>query len=78
MQHLSGLGSKFTALHKLDKIVYLEEYDNLEQARRREKQIKGWIREKKERLIKGEWVKWVTILRLRPASRGFVQGITNG
>jgi len=58
MQHLSGLGSKFTALHKPDKIVYLEEYDNLEQARRREKQIKGWIREKKERLIKGEWVKW--------------------
>ncbi len=52
MQHLSRFGSKFTAKHKPKKVVYLEEYDNLEQARKREKQIKGWTREKKEKLIK--------------------------
>lgn len=58
IQHLSGLGSRYTSKHKPEKLVYLEEYDNLDQARRREKQIKGWTREKKEKLIKGEWEKW--------------------
>jgi len=58
IQHLSGLGSGFTSRHKPKEVVYLEEYDNLEEARRREKQIKGWTRNKKEKLIKGEWGKW--------------------
>lgn len=57
-QHLLGLGSKFTSKHKVKKLVYLEEYDNLEEARRREQQIKGWTRNKKEKLINGEWGKW--------------------
>lgn len=57
-QHLSGLGSKFTSKYKPQKVVYIEEHDNLEEARKREKQIKGWTREKKEKLIKGEWGKW--------------------
>lgn len=54
-QHLSGLGSKYTSRHKPKKLVYLEEYENLEGARRRERQIKQWTRIKKERLISGEW-----------------------
>jgi len=58
IQHLSGLGSEFTKQHRPKAVVYLEEYDDLEQARRREKQIKGWTRKKKEKLIKGEWGKW--------------------
>jgi len=58
IQHLSGIGSNYTAKHIPKKLVYLEEYENLEEARRREKQIKGWTRIKKEKLIKGEWSKW--------------------
>jgi len=58
-QHLSGLGSEYTLKHKPTRIVYLEEYDNLEEARAREKQIKGWTRAKKEKLINGEWTKWL-------------------
>ena len=57
-QHLSMLGSKYTSKHKPRKLLYLEEYDDLEEARLREKQIKGWTRAKKEKLIKGEWGKW--------------------
>ena len=57
-QHLSGLGSRYTSMHKSEQVVYLEEYENLDEARRREKQIKGWTRLKKEKLIKGEWSKW--------------------
>jgi putative endonuclease len=60
-QHFLGSGSKFTAMHKFKKVVYLEEYDNLDEARRREKQIKGWTRIKKKKLISGEWGKWGSI-----------------
>ena len=56
-QHLSKFGSKYTSKNGVKKLVYLEEYDNLETARIREKQIKDWNRNKKEKLIKGEWSK---------------------
>jgi len=58
IQHLSGFGAKYTLKHKPKELVYLEEYKNLEEARLREKQIKGWTRKKKEKLIEGEWGKW--------------------
>lgn len=57
IQHLSGLGSKYTSKHPPKRLAYHEEYDSLEEARLRERQIKGWSRNKKERLIKGEWTK---------------------
>jgi len=57
-QHFAGLGSKYTSKHKPRAVVWLEEHDDLEVARRREKQIKGWRGSKKEKLIKGEWGKW--------------------
>ncbi|MBT4849786.1 GIY-YIG nuclease family protein [Candidatus Parcubacteria bacterium] len=56
-QHLSGLGSKFTAKHGIKQIVYVELYEDFECARYREKQIKNWNRSKKEKLIKGKWGK---------------------
>jgi len=57
-QHISGLGSKYTAIHKPKKLVYVEEFTVHEEAKNREKQIKGWTREKKEKLINGAWGKW--------------------
>jgi len=57
-QHSEGLGSVYTKTHGFKKLVYAEVYENLEQARQREKQIKGWTRIKKEKLIRGEWGKW--------------------
>lgn len=57
-QHLSGLGSKYTARHKPKALVYLEEHSDLEVARRRERQIKDWSQAKKRKLIRGEWGKW--------------------
>lgn len=57
-QHLSGVGSNYTSKHKPIKVAYIEEYESLEEARLRENQIKGWMRTKKEKLIKGIWKKW--------------------
>ena len=54
-QHISTLGSKYTKEHGVKKLAYMEEHTNLEQARIREKQIKNWSKEKKLKLITGEW-----------------------
>ena len=54
-QHSSGLGSRYTSKHGVIKLVYVEEHDDLETARRREKQIKDWNRRKKQNLISREW-----------------------
>jgi len=58
IQHISGLGSKFTSRHKPKAVVYLEEFYNLDEARLREKQIKDWSQKKKRNLINGKWGKW--------------------
>ena len=52
-EHQSGNGGKFTKSHLPVKLVYTEEYQSIEQAFRRERQLHGWSRAKKEALIKG-------------------------
>lgn len=56
-QHISRLGSKYTQKHGFKKLVYYEEWDDLQDARKREKQIKDWNQEKKKKLISGKWRK---------------------
>jgi putative endonuclease len=56
-QHASGLGGKYTAKHGVKRLVCIEEHTSFETASLREKQIKGWTREKKEKLINGVWKK---------------------
>ena len=57
-QHVSKLGGKYTARHGVKRLAYAEEYQNIEEAKLRENQLKKWTREKKEKLINGEWGKW--------------------
>ena len=56
-QHVSSLGSEYTKKHGVKKLVYCEEHEDLETARKRERQIKDWSQEKKKKLISGEWSK---------------------
>lgn len=51
-RHNSGDGAEFTSRNKNFEKVYSEKFETLLEARRREKQIKGWRREKKDNLIK--------------------------
>ena len=44
----------FTALRRPVKLVYQEPFENMDDAVKRERQIKKWTRVKKEALIKGE------------------------
>ena len=52
IRHKSGDGAEFTKRNKVFVLVYSEKFATLLEARRREKQIKGCKREKKENLIK--------------------------
>lgn len=49
-QHRSGKGSRFTKWHKFKELRYFEEFNNLQQARERERQLKDFSRQKKEAL----------------------------
>lgn len=50
-RHNSGEGAQYTKQNKNFSLVYKEEFGTLLEARRREKQIKGWSRKKKKSLI---------------------------
>ena len=53
-QHQSGEGAIYTAKRLPIKLIYYEEYDRIDDAFYREKQMQGWSRKKKDALIKGE------------------------
>jgi putative endonuclease len=51
-EHKNELIDGFSKKYKCKKLVYFEEYQNINQAIEREKQLKKWNRQKKEALIK--------------------------
>jgi predicted GIY-YIG superfamily endonuclease len=54
--HNSGLGSQFAKDQGPFVLVYVSpSFSSKSEARKREIQIKGWSRYKKEKLIHGEW-----------------------
>lgn len=52
-QHQEGLGSNYTSKRLPVKLVYFEEYNRVDEAFYREKQVQGWSRRKREALING-------------------------
>jgi len=52
-QHQAGLGANHTRKHLPVELVYYEEFQRIDDAFYREKQIQGWSRAKKQALIKG-------------------------
>ena len=50
-QHHNGEGANFTSKYLPVKLVYFEEFDRIDKAFYREKQIQGWSLAKKEALI---------------------------
>ncbi len=50
-QHASGKGSAYTSKRLPVELVFIEEFDNVGDAYAREKQLQGWGRAKREKLI---------------------------
>lgn len=57
-QHKQGKISGFTKKYHLTRLAYFEETDDIHHAIAREKEIKGWRRQKKIALIKTLNPKW--------------------
>ncbi|WP_218961346.1 GIY-YIG nuclease family protein [Desulfobotulus mexicanus] len=52
-QHQAGEGSNHTRKRLPVELLYIEEYQRIDEAFFREKQVQGWSRKKKEALING-------------------------
>lgn len=50
-RHNAGQGAKYTRARRPCELVYVEKHNSEASARRREAEIKGWKREKKQGLI---------------------------
>jgi putative endonuclease len=57
-EHRRGLLPGFTSRYRVSRLVYFEIADNVESAIAREKEIKGWRREKKVALIESSNPTW--------------------
>ncbi|MEK7507866.1 MAG: GIY-YIG nuclease family protein [Patescibacteria group bacterium] len=50
-EHKNRTGGHYTSSHKVQKIIYKEQFETKSEALKREVQIKGWRREKKLSLV---------------------------
>ena len=56
--HRNNTIKSFTKTYKVDRLVYYEQSDDVRDAIDREKEIKGWRREKKNQLVQTMNPKW--------------------
>lgn len=57
-EHKNGVGSEFTSKYKLTKLDYYEVFEDIREAIKREKQIKGGSRKRKIKLINAMNLAW--------------------
>ena len=60
-EHRTGIFEGFTKKYRVHKLVYCENCHDVKDALRREKQLKGWTREKKKALIETVNPEWKEI-----------------
>jgi len=51
IEHKQKVTKGFTEKYNISKLVYYEEYEYIQDALDREKQLKGWLRTRKDKLI---------------------------
>jgi putative endonuclease len=61
IKHRDASIDSFAKRYNCDRLIYVEEFVQIEDALRREKQLKNWRREKKIRLIERVNPNWETI-----------------
>ncbi len=57
-EHKNDLGGYFTSKYKCYRLLYYEQFTNVVAAIAREKEIKSWRREKKDRLVESMNPEW--------------------
>ena len=61
-EHRNGKGGAFTRQYKVHTLVYAEDYELIEEAIAREKELKGWRRFKKDALVESANPTWTDLL----------------
>jgi putative endonuclease len=69
--HGNTSARSFTKKYKVDRVVYYERFDRARDAISREKEIKGWRREKKNDLVRKLNPKWEDLGEKLFGDRGF-------
>ncbi len=57
-EHKNKTLKGFTFKYNINKLVYFEHFEDINEAIRREKQLKGWLRKKKITLIENQNPEW--------------------
>ena len=57
-EHKRGLNDGFTKRYRITRLVYVEEFADIREAIAREKEIKGWLRTRKIRLVEARNPTW--------------------
>jgi putative endonuclease len=60
-EHQNGAAKGFTEKYKLTILVHQETYNDIRDAGSREKEIKGWRRNKKNALVEASNPKWIDL-----------------
>ena len=61
-EHRNGTGSEFARNYKISRLVYVEEFEQIEEAIAREKQLKGWKRIRKNELVRAANPDWKDLM----------------
>ncbi len=77
-QHQSGEGANHTKKRLPVRLVYFEEYQRIDEAFYREKQVQGWSRKKKEALIIGDFDKLPELAVAYRDKNGGFENVSNG
>jgi len=59
--HCDGRGGAFTRRYRLNTLVHVEEFQYIDEAIAREKEIKGWRRSKKDALVEASNPTWADL-----------------
>lgn len=62
-EHDAGIHGGYTARRRPVTLVYSQPFQRIEDAIAAERRVKGWRREKKEALIRGDWAALPTLAR---------------
>ena len=62
-EHRAGLGSEFAKKYRVTRLVYAEEFEQVEEAIAREKQLKGWRRIRKNELVRAANPEWKDLIQ---------------
>jgi putative endonuclease len=74
-EHQAGVFGGYTALRRPVELVFHQRFERLDDAAAAERQVKGWRRDKKEALIRSDFVALPSLARrgataVRPSRRG--------